>query len=125
VSRRSSVRKALINVYIPEIRGSVPGYGYFNLTSVPKPNQGTGARPGYEAEHVPPLGADVKNKWSHNFSLPYALIGRHFIRIIASLPGNMACRAELQCVRKVAVHLGYGTYIWLSVSKLPLQCAVF
>jgi hypothetical protein len=22
------------------------------------------------------------------------------------------------------VHLGYGTYIWLSVSKLPLQCAV-
>jgi hypothetical protein len=29
-----------------------------------------------------------------------------------------------QCFRKVAVHLGYGTYIWLSVSKLPLQCAV-
>jgi hypothetical protein len=30
-------------------------------------------------------------------------------------------------VRKVAVHLGYGTYIWLhlvSVPKLPLQCAV-
>jgi hypothetical protein len=25
---------------------------------------------------------------------------------------------------KVAVHLGYGTYIWLSVSKLPLKCAV-
>jgi hypothetical protein len=22
------------------------------------------------------------------------------------------------------MHLGYGTYIWLSVSKLPLQCAV-
>jgi hypothetical protein len=31
---------------------------------------------------------------------------------------------NLQCVRKVAVHLGYGTKIWLSVSKLPLQCAV-
>jgi hypothetical protein len=30
----------------------------------------------------------------------------------------------LQCVRKVAVHLGYGTYICLSVSKLPLKCAV-
>jgi hypothetical protein len=29
-----------------------------------------------------------------------------------------------QCVRKVAVHLGYGTYIWLSVSKLPLQYAL-
>jgi hypothetical protein len=27
-------------------------------------------------------------------------------------------------VRKVAVHLGYGTYIWLSVPQLPLQCAV-
>jgi hypothetical protein len=24
----------------------------------------------------------------------------------------------------IAVHLGYGTYIWLSVSKLPLQCAI-
>jgi hypothetical protein len=22
------------------------------------------------------------------------------------------------------VHLGYGTYIWLPVSKLPLKCAV-
>jgi hypothetical protein len=22
------------------------------------------------------------------------------------------------------VHLGYGTYIWLSVSQLPLKCAV-
>jgi hypothetical protein len=31
---------------------------------------------------------------------------------------------EIQCVRKVVVHLGYGTYIWLSVSKLPLKCAV-
>jgi hypothetical protein len=31
----------------------------------------------------------------------------------------------IQCVRKVAVHLGYGTYIWLSVSKLPLKCALF
>jgi hypothetical protein len=30
----------------------------------------------------------------------------------------------VQCVRKVAVHLGYGTQIWLSVSKLPLKCAV-
>jgi hypothetical protein len=29
----------------------------------------------------------------------------------------------LQCVRKVAVHLGYGRYIWLSVKKLPLKCA--
>jgi hypothetical protein len=26
--------------------------------------------------------------------------------------------------KKVAVHLGYSTQIWLSVSKLPLQCAV-
>jgi hypothetical protein len=30
----------------------------------------------------------------------------------------------VQCVRKVAVHLGYGTYIWLSVWNLPLKCAV-
>jgi hypothetical protein len=29
----------------------------------------------------------------------------------------------VQCVRKVAVHLGYGPCIWLSVPKLPLQCA--
>jgi hypothetical protein len=28
----------------------------------------------------------------------------------------------LKC--SVAVHLGYVTYIWLSVSKLPLKCAV-
>jgi hypothetical protein len=25
---------------------------------------------------------------------------------------------------QLAVHSGYGTYIWLSVPKLPLQCAV-
>jgi hypothetical protein len=31
---------------------------------------------------------------------------------------------NIHCVRKVAVQLGYGTYIWLSVSKLPLKCAV-
>jgi hypothetical protein len=31
---------------------------------------------------------------------------------------------NVQCVWKVAVRLGYGTYIWLSVSKLPLKCAV-
>jgi hypothetical protein len=30
----------------------------------------------------------------------------------------------IQCVRKVTVRLGYGTYIWLSVSKLLLKCAV-
>jgi hypothetical protein len=27
-------------------------------------------------------------------------------------------------MRKFAVHLGYSTYIWLSVSKLPLKCSV-
>jgi hypothetical protein len=31
---------------------------------------------------------------------------------------------KYECVRKVAVHLGYGTCILLSVSNLPLQCAV-
>jgi NADH:ubiquinone oxidoreductase subunit H len=31
---------------------------------------------------------------------------------------------KVQCVRKVAVHLDYGTYIWLSVSKMPLMCGV-
>jgi hypothetical protein len=29
-----------------------------------------------------------------------------------------------QRVRKVALHSGYGTYILLPLSKLPLQCAV-
>jgi hypothetical protein len=29
-----------------------------------------------------------------------------------------------QCIWKVAVHLGYGTWIWLSVSKFLLKCAV-
>jgi hypothetical protein len=29
-----------------------------------------------------------------------------------------------QCVWKVAVRLGYSTEIWLSVSTLPLKCAV-
>jgi hypothetical protein len=29
-----------------------------------------------------------------------------------------------QCVRKVAVRFGYGKYIWLSASNLPLKCAV-
>jgi hypothetical protein len=28
------------------------------------------------------------------------------------------------CIRKVTVHLGYSTYILLSVLKLPLKCAV-
>jgi hypothetical protein len=31
---------------------------------------------------------------------------------------------ELQCIWKVAVHLGYSMYICLSVSKLPPKCAV-
>jgi hypothetical protein len=31
----------------------------------------------------------------------------------------------ISCVRKVAVHFGYGLLIWLSGSKLPLKCAVF
>jgi hypothetical protein len=30
----------------------------------------------------------------------------------------------LQCVRNVAVHLGYGMEISLSASKFPLKCAV-
>jgi hypothetical protein len=29
--------------------------------------------------------------------------------------------AIIQCVRKVPVHLGYGTYIWLPVWKLQLK----
>jgi hypothetical protein len=37
---------------------------------------------------------------------------------------NEKAITAVQCVRKVAVHLGYGTYVWLSVSKLPLKCAV-
>jgi hypothetical protein len=37
---------------------------------------------------------------------------------------TLLCTLPIQRVWKVAVHLGYGTYIWLSVSKLPLQCAV-
>jgi hypothetical protein len=31
----------------------------------------------------------------------------------------------IQRFRKVAVHLRYGTYIWLSVWKMLFQCAVF
>jgi hypothetical protein len=31
---------------------------------------------------------------------------------------------KVQCVRKVAVQLAYGTQIWLSVSMLPVKCAV-
>jgi hypothetical protein len=31
---------------------------------------------------------------------------------------------KVQFVRKVAVHLGYGMWIWSSVSKLLLKCAV-
>jgi hypothetical protein len=37
---------------------------------------------------------------------------------------NFLVHQHITCVRKVAVHLGYGTYIWLSVTKLTLQCAV-
>jgi hypothetical protein len=33
-------------------------------------------------------------------------------------------RRNMQCVRKVAVELGSGTEIWLSILKLPLKCAV-
>jgi hypothetical protein len=40
---------------------------------------------------------------------------------------NTLCNPEflvIHCIRKVTVHLGYSTYIWLSVSKLPLKCVV-
>jgi hypothetical protein len=40
------------------------------------------------------------------------------------LSGINIVQPHLRCVRKVAVHLGYGVYIWLSVPKLPLQRAV-
>jgi hypothetical protein len=33
-------------------------------------------------------------------------------------------RTVIQCVRRVAVHLGYDTQIWLSVTNLPLKYAV-
>jgi hypothetical protein len=42
--------------------------------------------------------------------------------------GKLTCSSLLltllQCVRKVAMHLGYGTQIWLSVPKMPLKCAL-
>jgi hypothetical protein len=31
---------------------------------------------------------------------------------------------HVQFVQKVTVHVGYSTQIWLSVSKLSLNCAV-
>jgi hypothetical protein len=37
---------------------------------------------------------------------------------------HFAAELVLQCVWKVAVLVGYGMWIWLSVSKLPLKCAV-
>jgi hypothetical protein len=45
------------------------------------------------------------------------------INVDASSENDMV--HDIQCVRKVAVYLGYGTYIWLSLSKLPLKFAVF
>jgi hypothetical protein len=45
-------------------------------------------------------------------------------RIIGGLFNYTKQLHNIQCVRKVAVHLRYGPYIWLSVPKLPLQCAV-
>jgi hypothetical protein len=38
--------------------------------------------------------------------------------------GKSTAQWIIECVRKVAVHLGYGAEIWLSVSKLPLKSAV-
>jgi hypothetical protein len=38
--------------------------------------------------------------------------------------GDFVKTAIIRRVRIVAVHLSYVTYIWLSVSKLPLKCAV-
>jgi hypothetical protein len=32
---------------------------------------------------------------------------------------------NIQCFRKVAVHLGYGTYIWLTLSKVAVEVCCF
>jgi NADH:ubiquinone oxidoreductase subunit H len=48
----------------------------------------------------------------------------HLVLVSSTNHSHSKFKRLLQCVRKVAVHLGYGTYIWLSVPKLPLQCAV-
>jgi hypothetical protein len=37
---------------------------------------------------------------------------------------KMVTSSKVQCIWKIAVHVCYSTQIWLSVSKLPLQCAV-
>jgi hypothetical protein len=59
---------------------------------------------------LPPSCADVLNSGSLNLLEPLGPV--------------KACSGIAVPVRKVAVHLGYGTYICLTVSKLPLQCAV-
>jgi hypothetical protein len=41
-----------------------------------------------------------------------------------TISGLLTVILEVQCVQKVALHLGYVTWIWLSVSTLPLMCAV-
>jgi hypothetical protein len=46
------------------------------------------------------------------------------MNIKISSPSRPKINNKMQCVRKDAVQLGYGTYIWLSVSNVPLNCAV-
>jgi hypothetical protein len=57
--------------------------------------------------------------WSIKSNIPNTTFCIYYLTVWRR---NVIC--FVQCVRKVAVHLGYGTYICLSVSKLPLKCAV-
>jgi hypothetical protein len=56
----------------------------------------------------------------------YSLYSLHSFVLYKVIVSNFDCGLHqvIQCVRKIAVHLGYGTSIWLSLSKLPLKCAV-
>jgi hypothetical protein len=48
----------------------------------------------------------------------------HYISDHKSTVKHRVRRLDTECVQKVAVHLGNGTWIWLSGSKLPLKSAV-
>jgi hypothetical protein len=47
------------------------------------------------------------------------------IMMIVIMISDISKKLKVQCVRKVAVHLGYGTQNWFSESKVRLKCALW
>jgi hypothetical protein len=114
--------RSLISNFAPYFEYCICSFGYFAgirlcFADVSEPSVRSSHRSHF-IFNIQPLKMDLTedSESSANHNLTPGKYAKEHVTMFRSL-------YEVQCVRKVAVHSGYGPYIWLSVPKLPLQCA--